>query len=72
MPKISTGTRLEQEIYERLERIAKVDRRTISNIIEICVAEYLPKLEAEIMPKDAFAESHPPYRTRETAKSKKN
>lgn len=49
MSKRTAGTRINEEIYKRLEKVAKVDRRTIANVIEICVEEYLPKLEAEIL-----------------------
>lgn len=51
MPKKSCGVRLEEEIVKRLETVAKVDRRTLANVIELCVAEYLPQLEAEMLQK---------------------
>lgn len=59
MAKRAASTRLEAEVMKRLERIAKVDRRTVANVIEICVEEYLPELEAELRTKKGISLSRP-------------
>jgi hypothetical protein len=48
MPKVPLSTRVEEQVAKRLERVAAVDRRTLANIVEICVEEYLPQLEAQL------------------------
>jgi predicted transcriptional regulator len=48
MSKIAASTRLAPEVMQRLDLVAKVDRRSYSEVIEVCVEEYLPVLEAEM------------------------
>jgi hypothetical protein len=65
MPKVATGTRVEKQVYDRLERLAKVDRRSIANIVEICIEKFLPKLEEEILDRQSsvYREEPVPYKT---------
>lgn len=46
--KIAASTRLTPEVMRRLENLGRVDRRSSSDLIAICVEEHLPYLEAEI------------------------
>jgi predicted DNA-binding protein len=48
MAKTSRGVRLNDETIKRLERIAQIDRRSLSNVIEMCIEEYLPTLEVQL------------------------
>ncbi len=45
MSKKTVGARLPQHLVERLETLAKVDRRSVSQIIEILIERGLPALE---------------------------
>jgi predicted DNA-binding protein len=47
--KQAASTRLEAETFKRIEQLAKMDHRTIGNILEICVIKHLPLLEKEIL-----------------------
>ena len=47
MAKKPASTSLEEALYQRVARVAKVDRRSIAQILEICVEKALPELEAE-------------------------
>jgi len=49
MARQPASVKLEPELIKRLERLGKVDRRSVSNLIELCVVAHLPKLEAEIL-----------------------
>ena len=55
---VPVSTRLEEEVLQRIEQIAQKDRRSIANVIEICILKYLPQLEREIMGED-FARRQP-------------
>jgi hypothetical protein len=87
MPKVPISTRVEEALAKRLERVATVDRRTIANIIEICVEEYLPQIESELDAKhhrssrseahaivlnDAPTAKYPVQKKRSIAKEKEN
>jgi predicted transcriptional regulator len=56
MAKIAASTRLSEEITKRISLVATVDRRSVSELIEICVEEYLPFLEAEMEAKNKALE----------------
>jgi hypothetical protein len=47
--KIAASTRLEEPVFQRADRLAKEDNRTIANLIELCVIKHLPVLEREIL-----------------------
>lgn len=47
--KVPVSTRLETEVVERIERLAKVDRRSVANVLEVLVLRELPRLEGEIL-----------------------
>jgi predicted DNA-binding protein len=49
MPKKPASTSLENDIYERVARLAKVDRRSIAQILEQCVERGLPDIEADVL-----------------------
>jgi len=48
MPKVQTGTSLEEDVMRRIKLIAKVDRRSVAEVIAWCVELGLPKLEDEL------------------------
>jgi len=48
MSKKQCGTSLEQALYERVSRVATVDRRSIAEVIAAAVAAGLPLLEEEL------------------------
>lgn len=71
--KKSVGTRVEATVYERLERLAKVDRRNIANVLDLLIHRGLPELESEIL-RDApgqlpvgIPEPHVNYRKKSTS-----
>jgi hypothetical protein len=48
MAKKPVSTSLDEQIFQRVTRVAKVDRRSIAQVIEICVERALVQLEEEI------------------------
>lgn len=60
MAKRTAAVWLETELYERLHRIATVDRRSISEVISMAIEHGLPPLEGELKHKltPVLAESH--------------
>ena len=46
--KATVGTKIDPELAERLRRVAAVDRRTVSNVLELCVLKGLPLLEEDL------------------------
>jgi predicted transcriptional regulator len=57
MAKVPASTRIEESLYRRLEVIAKVDRRSISELVEMCIEDYLPTMEAQQEAKKAALRS---------------
>lgn len=51
------GVRIDDDIYNRLEALASEDRRSVSNVIEMCIVRHLPEMEREVL--GAVAEDHP-------------
>lgn len=47
--KTAASTRVEESVFKRLERLAQADKRTIANVIEICIEGYLPEFEREVL-----------------------
>jgi predicted transcriptional regulator len=39
---------LDEELKRKLESRAQADRRSVSNLINICLEKYLPKIEKDI------------------------
>ena len=50
MAKKPASTRIEADLMKRLELVARIDRRTVSQMIEMCVERALPELEEEMQP----------------------
>lgn len=48
MTKIQTGTSLEDALLQRIKLIARVDRRSVSDVVAWCVELGLPRLEEEL------------------------
>lgn len=46
--KTTVGTKVDDELLERLKRVATVDRRTVSNVLELCILRGLPELEEDL------------------------
>ena len=55
MSKRSIGTRVDAEVYKRLEDLAAVDRRSVANILDLLIERGLPDLETEILTTTAAA-----------------
>jgi len=51
MAKKPASTNLTEEIWDRVTRVAKVDRRSISEVLEICVELGLPEMERDVQHK---------------------
>lgn len=43
------GVRVDDDIYNRLEALAAEDRRSVSNVIELCIVRHLPEMEREVL-----------------------
>jgi predicted DNA-binding protein len=48
MQKYPVAVRLDEDVYERLQTLAKLDRRTVSNILAFVIEKGLPLIEARI------------------------
>lgn len=47
VPKIQTGLRLEEELYEKLKTLANLDGRSLNNLIEFIARQYVAGYEAQ-------------------------
>ena len=45
--KIQTGLRLDESVYGKLKTIATKERRSINNLVEILIQDYLERYEQE-------------------------
>lgn len=43
------GTRIEEDVFSRLEKLAAHDLTTPAAIVRKCVVRYLPQLETEVL-----------------------
>lgn len=43
------GVRIDDDVYSRLEALASEDRRSVSNVIELCIVRHLPEMEREVL-----------------------
>lgn len=48
MPKRPASTSLELPLYERLAKLAGIDKRSVSQVIETCVERSLSDIETEV------------------------
>ena len=48
MAKRTAATWIDKELYARLERVAKVDRRSVAEVIAMAVERGLPAIERHI------------------------
>lgn len=48
-PKQNVGARVAPGIFKRIQRVAAVDRRTSSNVVEILIERGLPEIEREVL-----------------------
>lgn len=67
MAKRTASTWIEPDLYERLLRVAKVDRRSLAEVLAMSVEHGLPLLEQELSHKlhpaaESLTETPPAYR----------
>lgn len=48
MPKRPASTSLDLPLYERLAKVAMIDKRSVSQVIETCIERSLAGIEAEL------------------------
>jgi len=61
MTKKQAGVRLEESLYKRIERLAKVDRRSIAQILEMCIEQSIDEIERRLKASDAMREELTSY-----------
>lgn len=64
MSKKTVGARLPQTLVDRLETIARVDRRSVSQVIEILIERGLSTLEEANETQNLIKEPAQPYKTK--------
>ena len=55
MAKKPVSTSVEEEIHNRLVRVSEIDKRSISQLVQMCVEKWLPELERELAEKMTIA-----------------
>lgn len=48
-PKVAIGTRVEEDVYKRLEVVADREMNSVAGIMRKCIVRHLPQLEREVL-----------------------
>jgi hypothetical protein len=60
MPKRTAATWVEQELYDRLKRVAKVDRRSVAEVMAMAIEKGLPMVEQRVASMELEPAPRPP------------